>query len=219
MERRDFLKLVSLSALGIPLSVGFAKSSGRRVFLTIDDSPKERTTYEMMKVLENFGIKATFFCIGWRLVKFKGIAKDLLKEGHTLGNHSYTHLSFSSLEFPRRVKEISYTDRVLRRINLECGRPHKRIWRFPYGDTGGDPRIFGFLKREKYKVIGWNVDSQDWRYYSNHHPLPLKEIMRRSIAHGRDVVILLHDIPITAKKVIPYIVSYYLDMGYRFERL
>ncbi len=220
MNRREFIKIAGAGIFLLQLGTTLGKAPHkRRIFLTIDDSPKEETTRDVLRLLDSFGVKATFFCIGWRLNKFRDIALETLESGHTLGNHSYTHVGFSKLSFERRVREILYTDRLLRRLNLELGVTHRRIWRFPYGDYGEDVRIFRVLRRLKYKVIGWNVDTQDWRYYSKSSRLSVREILRRSESDGRDIVILLHDIPITAHKILPHLIEYYMERGYSFERL
>jgi peptidoglycan/xylan/chitin deacetylase (PgdA/CDA1 family) len=220
MRRREFLRLLGAGSLMLSSVHSFGSTARRkRIFITIDDSPKEETTRDILKLLESFGIQATFFCIGWRLNKFRDIALEVLGAGHTLGNHSYSHTGFSNLSFDRRVREITYTDRLLRGLNSELKTTHRRIWRFPYGDYGKDIRIFRVLRRLRYKVIGWNIDTQDWRYYSKSSRLSVKEILRRSRSKERDIVILLHDIPITAHRILPYLIEYYMEKGYSFEKL
>ncbi len=221
MERRDFLKLTAFGGISILTNtgIGFTGHRDKRIYLTIDDSPKEETTEEILKVLDTFGVKATFFCIGWRLNKFRSISYKILEAGHSLGNHSYTHRKFSTLNPERRIREILYTDRVLKSLSSRCEIPYRKVWRFPYGDTANDGKVFKFLKRKGYRVIGWDVDSQDWRYYSHRSPLSTRDIIRRSLRNESSITLLLHDIPITAKRVLPYLIGYYLDMGYTFERL
>ncbi|MBI4738564.1 hypothetical protein HY772_03230 [Candidatus Woesearchaeota archaeon] len=108
------------------------------------------------------------------------------------------------------------TQTLIERVYKEVGKDDPRFFRFPFGDKGinrGDGSkkherdIAAFLTQEGFKDYLWDVDSGDWRHYARGKSIPqvLKDIGK---AKEGDVV-LAHDLPITPKYTIPYVVSNY----------
>lgn len=99
------------------------------VALTFDDGPQPPYTQELLAVLRERGAKATFFVIGSNLETYPALAAEIVREGHELGNHSYSHkrMVFRSRGFIRR--EIERTDDLIRRAG-QSGDVH---FRPPYG--------------------------------------------------------------------------------------
>jgi peptidoglycan-N-acetylglucosamine deacetylase len=97
--------------------------------LTFDDGPMEPYTSELLSVLREKNVKATFFIIGQNLEKFPSLGEDIVRQGHELGNHSYSHerMIFKSYDFIQ--SEIERTDRLIRRTGY-TGEIH---FRSPYG--------------------------------------------------------------------------------------
>jgi peptidoglycan/xylan/chitin deacetylase (PgdA/CDA1 family) len=67
------------------------------VALTIDDGPDPAVTPQVLKLLDEHGVKATFFCVGRRVEEFAELARELVHRGHAIENHSYRHLNYFSL--------------------------------------------------------------------------------------------------------------------------
>jgi peptidoglycan-N-acetylglucosamine deacetylase len=99
------------------------------VALTFDDGPMPPYTSELLSVLREKNVRATFFIIGQNLEKFPSLGEDVVSQGHELGNHSYSHqrMVFRSYDFIQR--EIERTDRLIR----SAGYTGEMHFRSPYG--------------------------------------------------------------------------------------
>jgi peptidoglycan-N-acetylglucosamine deacetylase len=138
----------------------------RIAYLTIDDAPRNdfRKKLAFLKLLN---IPAVFYCTGESLMQKPDDAVLALKEGYVIGNHSYSHLHFSSLTFDQACVEIEKTDNLLKEIYKTAEKKIIRTFRFPYGDKGwgDDPentqpsldekffhkKIQDFLREKGYK--------------------------------------------------------------------
>jgi len=126
-----------------------------RIALTFDDGPSEFTP----KVLELLGeqdVKAAFFCIGKNIDNHHNIFREIIFEGHIVGNHSYFHGKDFDWKNPKEVyDEIARTDFVIRNFSAKT----PKFFRPPYGVT--NPSIAKALSLTKHHVIGWNIRSMD----------------------------------------------------------
>lgn len=222
MERRDFLRL----GLTLPLLFLIPRFNifyfKKKVYLTIDDGPGKYHK-EILKILgqEN---KATFFMLGHKLNdKNKyDLTCRTLEAGHEIGNHSYTHPRFSSISLDEVKIEIERTHQLIDRAYSTVGRTNPCLFRFPYGDLGDkltEPinenqefdkkeKISGLLKMLGYTSYRWNVDSEDYRYYlDNDKRISLDRIMGNVKSAGDGDIVLVHDLSITAKNIIPFYVE------------
>ena len=127
------------------------------VALTYDDGPNPPYTNRLMEVLEQFGVKATFFVIGRQVEEHSQTAQDLQIQGHELGNHSYSHRRLVSTPKAAIANEIHQTDQLLQNL----GSPSKIHFRSPYGYK----RIrlpWMLAQLQKINVL-WNVDPRDYQ--------------------------------------------------------
>ncbi len=99
------------------------------VALTFDDGPVQPYTNEILSLLREKNVKATFFVIGQNLEKFHSLGEEIVREGHELGNHSYSHqrMVFKSYDFIE--SEVEKTDLLIRKAG-HTGEIH---FRSPYG--------------------------------------------------------------------------------------
>lgn len=121
----------------------------REVFLTFDDGPTPVVTPWVLKQLAGAGAKGTFFCLGRNVDKYPDIYRQILAEGHSVGNHSYSHLKGFRSSIRRYMDDIHLASNMI----------DSRLFRPPYG------RIFpGQVKAvlEEYDIIMWNVLSIDY---------------------------------------------------------
>jgi peptidoglycan/xylan/chitin deacetylase (PgdA/CDA1 family) len=126
-----------------------------KIFLTFDDGPNEYTL-KILEILKNFDAKATFFVCGKNLEKFPEIAKKIIKDGHIIGNHTYSH-SINFL-FPWNFKkEIGKTTQIIQKITGK----RTEIFRPPFGFL--TPWLKSELLKNDYKIILWDIDSKDWK--------------------------------------------------------
>ena len=105
-------------------------------YLTIDDGPS-KDTVKKLKFFETHNIRAIWFCLGKNLEQYPDIAIELIKKGHIIGNHSYSHPFFSKTGLDKCRNEIIKTEKIIDRLYKKANvvRPVK-LFRFPYGDQG-----------------------------------------------------------------------------------
>lgn len=130
------------------------------VALTFDDGPDSVYTPQIMDVLKEHKIKATFFLIGNRAELFPEVIKRMVKEGHVVGNHTMNHPDILKLNQAQTEKEIMDCEQVLAKYTGY----NTALFRSPYGSL--DPDKVRFIKKQGYKIIAWNVDSLDWKSLS-----------------------------------------------------
>lgn len=126
-----------------------------RVALTFDDGPSLYTT-EVLRVLKAYQYKATFFCIGKQVQAYPHIAKQIIDEGHTIGNHTYAHPKhFGFLKEKDVVDELEECDLI---IQQTIGKK-PAFFRPPFGVT--NPSVAKAVQYTKHRVIGWSNRSLD----------------------------------------------------------
>ncbi len=107
------------------------------VALTFDDGPRDPDTAQILDVLRDHGVVATFFLIGENVARHPGLARRIVREGHAIGNHSFTHRSLPTLADAQIRAEIERAAEAIRRAT------GLRPWllRPPYGTM--DSRLRG----------------------------------------------------------------------------
>jgi peptidoglycan/xylan/chitin deacetylase (PgdA/CDA1 family) len=153
-----------------------------QIALTFDDGPDPRYTPKVLEVLRKHDVKATFFVMGARAKKHPDLIKQIANDGHALGSHTYWHPNLAKENVERLRWELSETDRILERM---IGF-HTRLFRAPYGNLN-EP-LMEELRRQDYSVIGWNVDSLDWRQ------LPADDVLKNVMSNlDPGSIVLMHD--------------------------
>ena len=125
-------------------------SAGRKVALTFDDGPVTYTA-QILSILKRYKAKATFFSVGSVVRANPSIARRIVRQGHEIANHSYSHPML-----PSRSELVS-TNGVIREVT----RFRPCLFRPPYGAL--DSRLARDVGAEKMKTVLWNVDTVDWR--------------------------------------------------------
>jgi peptidoglycan/xylan/chitin deacetylase (PgdA/CDA1 family) len=163
-------------------SVCRGKPGGKRVALTFDDGPDADATPALLDILKTRGAHATFFCIGERAQANGDIVRRIVKEGHTLGNHSYAHKWWTNFLAGAPLKtEILRTQQVLKDLSGIA----PEYYRSPMGLT--NPHLGPVLLETELKLVGWDVRPYD-RFK------PVKATTERVARAARDgSIVLLHD--------------------------
>ncbi|TAM79103.1 MAG: polysaccharide deacetylase family protein [Acidobacteria bacterium] len=156
-------------------------AESRSVVLTFDDGPSSPFTERILDILAEHKISATFFICGKNVESYPEIACRLVREGHTIGNHTYSH----PILFGRSRRFIAgEIDRAQESIERVTGvRP--TLFRPPYG-----ARWFGLmplLQQRGLKMVMWSVMGFDWKYNTQ----AIIKAATRRLHPG--AVILLHD--------------------------
>jgi len=129
----------------------------KKVALTFDDGPDSVYTPQMLDVLKQHDVKATFFLLGNRSKLFPDMVKRIVAEGHIVGNHTMTHPNIIKLNDQQVRDNIIQAEEVL----AELTGYRTALFRSPYGSL--DPQRIKIIEELGYKIIAWNVDSLDWK--------------------------------------------------------
>ncbi|MBI4965169.1 MAG: polysaccharide deacetylase family protein [Desulfomonile tiedjei] len=176
------------------------QQEGGRLFLTFDDGPLP-CTGRILDQLAASGQTATFFVLGRNLSNpsLRQFAVRALKEGHDIGNHSFSHPYFSAISMNRAKQEIVSTYRLIDELVLEAEvdpNRQNRFFRFPYGVAGSRSNYLAsqdVLGELNYKIAWWDLDTNDWRMELPWFPTrPSSVVASLNRARPGDVV-LLHD--------------------------
>ena len=146
---RYWVKTPTIFKVLFPQLVWNFAENEQKVFLTFDDGPSTSVTDSILTILEEEKVRATFFCIGKNVKKNPELANKILKKGHSIGNHSMTHVN------GWRTKKKSY----LKNINEASEYINSNLFRPPFGRFNFYS-LYKILK--KYKLVMWDVLSGDF---------------------------------------------------------
>lgn len=156
--------------------------------ISFDDGPHPNTL-KILDILDTHEAKAVFFCIGERIRKYPEIYQEILKRGHVVGNHTYTHpKNFGFLSTRVLIDEIKKCDQVA----FETAGLHTRLFRPPFGVI--NPRISKAISDCGHVSIGWSVRSYDAITKS---PQKIFDRITRNVKNG-DLILLHDNIPQTS---------------------
>ena len=179
--------------------------SEKVIYLTFDDGPVPEVTPLVLDLLDEYNLKATFFCVGENVEKYPDVYKEVLKRGHKTGNHTYNHLKGIAVSTNEYVTNV---EKAATQIDSKLFRP-------PYG------RIKNSQKKpllEDYEIVMWDIITRD--YDSRLSPVSIMQNIKRYSRNGSLVV--FHD-SIKAERnmltVLPLAIEYWNSKGYRFDVL
>ena len=198
------------------------------VYLTFDDGPSETVTPKILDILKTENVKATFFVLGNSIdssEESKNILKREVSEGHSIGNHTYSH-NYSYL-YPNRIINVENfmddIEKANKSIKAVLGEDFVvRAIRFPGGYMSWKDKdgINDILKEKGYYHIDWNSLSKDAEggYKSSEQ---LLEEVKSSVSEREKAVILMHDNygKEETAKALPEIIDYLKEQGYEFRTI
>lgn len=188
------------------------------VYLTFDDGPAGKVTKDVLDILKNESVPATFFLIGDQIKGQEDLIKRMFNEGHSLGLHSMSHKKghlYSSNEC--FLKEMLDTQELIE--SIVGFKPN--ILRFPFGCNNNSYKIsqamVDLLHQNNLKIYDWNTDSGDG---ANPKSSPSRFI-KNSRSDKNRVVLLMHCAYMSKNsvKALPSIIKYYKDNGYEFKKI
>lgn len=193
----------------VPAICRLPNDKERRIAITFDDGPDATVTPQVLSILNQYNVKATFFCIGEKIAANPLLIKQINDQGHLIGNHSYSHSPVFDFFPAGKVRaELRHTIGLIQEI---CGRT-PRLFRPPYGVT--NPAIARAVSTEQLQIVGWNIRSLDG--IRTDKDVILNRITRK-LQPGS--ILLLHDTNPSMPQLLPALVEYLLEHQYKIVRL
>ncbi|MBI4643933.1 MAG: polysaccharide deacetylase family protein [Deltaproteobacteria bacterium] len=166
-----------------PVTIWAGLPSEPEVALTFDDGPSPLYTPQILALLRKYQAHATFFVLGRKVEEYPGLVKAMLKEGHEVGNHSFSHPRLTKTDQLNRERELETTRLDL--DLLDCPREHQLI-RPPY--SAFDDRLVSYAAHTGRQLVLWSIDSEDWR------GLDTRTIAKNVLSRVRNgSIIVFHD--------------------------
>ena len=155
------------------------KTEKKRIALTFDDGPHPIYTPQMLELLKEEQVPATFFLLGENVELYGDVVKEIAKEGHLIGNHTYHHVQITSLSLEEACKEIQETSDLIEELTgtgTEYVRP-------PFGTWNKE-----LEERLDLIPVMWSIDTKDWTTQN------VDWIVQEAVKHAEDHdIILMHD--------------------------
>lgn len=160
----------------------------KRIALTFDDGPNPQYTPQLLNILSKESVPSTFFVLGSNVIKYPDIAKRIVREGHVLGNHTFSHVDLQTASYFRATQEINQSERSIRAVTKFS----TSYFRPPYIDStdqGLRNSLKPILRAQQlgYTITGYDYDTQDWKFASAQTP------NLDQLDPAKDHIILLHD--------------------------
>lgn len=192
----------------------------KTVFLTFDDGPTQNITPQVLDVLGKYNVKATFFVLGKMAEANPEILKREVREGHAIGNHSYSHVYSQIYSSQESLQgEIDRTEQVLKKVLGEHF--STRVFRFPGGSSDAYKQpMKAALKEKGYACIDWNTVNGD-EEIKNPSAEWLLNRVKETAGTKEKVVLLMHDSANkqTTLQALPGVIEYFMSRGYEFKTL
>jgi len=173
------------------------------VYLTFDDGPIPEITPWVLDLLDKYGIKATFFCVGDNVRKHPDIYQMVQDRGHIVGNHTFHHLQGLKVKKKDYVKDVEDADKLI----------HSKLFRPPHGHMRL-PQFYALKK--KYKIIMWDVVTRDYSRLMTADEV--FEVVKKYTRNGS--IIVFHDSLKSGnrmKESLPRSLDWLIEQGYSFR--
>ena len=180
------------------------------LYLTFDDGPHPEATPFVLKELKKYNVLATFFCIGKNVVAHADLYKQIIRDGHAVGNHTYNHLNGWKTN----------NDDYLNDIALASNEIDSYLFRPPYGRITSyqAKNLKPVMKGKETKVIMWDVLSGDFDIACS----PQQCLANVLFASVPGSIIVFHDSEKAFPRLeyaLPKMLRYFSEKGYLFKAL
>lgn len=175
----------------------------RAIYLTFDDGPIPEATPFILKTLDEFGVKATFFMVGDNVRKHPELFEQILAAGHRVGNHSFNHIG----GFRHSVKEYSYN---VEKANAYI---HTNLYRPPHGWMRWSQY---FWLGRRYRIVMWDLVTRDYSKW-----MTAEGVLNNVKRYARNgSIITFHDSLKSIDKLrtaLPEAIKWLKEQGYEFK--
>lgn len=181
----------------------------KKIYLTFDDGPTPEVTEFILKILDDYKAKATFFLVGRNILHQPALTHQIIANNHGLGNHTFAHSNgwkLNSLDYER---DISKCDKILRKMGVQT-----KLFRPPYGRINCES-----IKQisSEYEIIMWTFLSGDFDQKVN-----IKKSIKSMKKLNSGSILVFHDNLKAFKnlqKLLPEALSFFSSQGYSFDKL
>lgn len=207
-----FAKTPSILKSLYPECIWNVSGESNTLYLTFDDGPQPEITTFVLDTLAAYNAKATFFCVGKNIEKHPLLFQRIMKEHHSIGNHTYDHVNGWKTENNKYYENIE----LCRNSLLANAQDLKtNLFRPPYGKL--TPAQYRKLKNE-HRIVMWDVLSYDYDLSVN----PNKVLQNVLDYAENGSIIVMHD-SLKAKSnveyALPLILEHFSNKGFRFAAL
>ncbi len=198
----------------------------KTVYLTFDDGPSKTNTLRVLDILDEYGVKATFFLVGESVKKHPDLVCEIYARGHKIGCHSYSHVYneiYASVENMRAEIE-RWETAVEEALGFV---PAERLFRFPGGSTlCNEPAIREMLAEEGWRAFDWNAVSNDCLLHTRPKEMSEEEYIKESVittlAYSFRLktsphIMLMHDTYAQTADMLAWMIEYMIEQGCTFS--
>jgi len=179
----------------------------KAIYLTFDDGPTPEITEWVLNQLKKYNAKATFFCIGKNTQQHPEIFEKIIKNSHSIGNHTHNHLNGLKTPTSNYIKNIEDSEDYIQKSIL---------FRPPYGKLRFSQSRK--IRKKGYKIIMWDVLSADFDT-----SITKEKCLENVIGYTtKGSIIVFHDSIKAANKlkfVLPKVLEYYTEKGFVFKKI
>jgi peptidoglycan/xylan/chitin deacetylase (PgdA/CDA1 family) len=194
---------------GTTVYQGKLKPNEKAIALTFDDGPSPKNTAQMLDILKQNHIKATFFMVGEMVQSYPQIAKQVADDGHVIGNHTWHHW-YRRMDIATAASEINKTADIIYKTTGE----KTTLFRPPGGFLHNG--LVDYAKNQNYAVMMWSNQSGD---ADRHSPDVLGQVKNVLKGAKPGSIVLMHDGGGNRSKTVkalPQIIAGLKSQGYRF---
>lgn len=132
--------------------------ASNKVAITFDDGPSREFTPAILEILKQYDVPATFFMVGSHVEKYPDIARQIVEDGHAIGNHTQNHRNIPTLSTVELQKEILEATAIITEVTGE----YPSFVRPPRGMY--DDRLRRLSKLLGQEIVLWSISTRDWRF-------------------------------------------------------
>ncbi|MFI3166956.1 MAG: polysaccharide deacetylase family protein [Bacillota bacterium] len=219
MKGKTAIKLISIFSVAIFTAfvlVGYTsnqklipiyrvQTDEKQIAITFDCAWGADKTLEILEVLEENGVNATFFMVSFWAEKYPDMVTAIVNQGSEIGNHSSTHPHFASMTTEQTEAEIATSTQIIEEISGA----DVKVFRAPFGEYTND--MITICESYNQTVIQWDVDTLDWKGNS------ASEIVSRITSKvSAGSIILMHNNSDNVVEAIKLALPILIAEGYEF---
>lgn len=190
-------------------------NSQKKIYLTFDDGPTPEITSWVLELLEAEKVKATFFCIGKNIEEHPELFQKVIRHGHAVGNHTFSHLKGWDSDAEEYINNVAACERSIEKYSSQAGTLTK-LFRPPYGKI--KPSQSKKLRKIGYKIIMWDVLSMDFDRAAEPEKC-LGNVIKNTVSGS---IIVFHDSLKASKNLqhaLPKAIEHLKNAGFVFEKI